>query len=235
MTFDQIMQFLKDHENPDGKKVLMRHGAREPFYGVRIGDLKKVVKKVKKNHKLALRLYATGNSDAMYLAGLIADENRMSKQDLQKWVEDAYWYMLSEVAVADVAAQTPYWNELAREWMQSDREMIACAGWGTYSAAISIRPNEELDLDEIKGLLDVVERSIHSAANRVRYDMNHFVICVGSYIPELSDEARRAAEAIGKVSVDMGGTACKVPFAPQYIAKVIERGNLGKKRSRARC
>ena len=100
---------------------------------------------------------------------------------------------------------------------------------------MSTRPNEELDFEEIKGLLDVVERSIHTAPNRVRYDMNHFVICAGSYIPELSEKARRVAEAIGKVSVDMGGTACKVPSAPDYISKVIERGNLGKKRTSARC
>jgi 3-methyladenine DNA glycosylase AlkD len=235
MTFDEIMQFLREHGNPEAKKVLMRHGARDPFYGVRIGDLKKVVKKVNKNHELAMQLYATGNSDAMYLAGLIADETRMSKQHLQSWVRDAYWYMLSEVAVADVAAETPFWNELAREWMDSGEEMIACAGWGTYSSAISTRPNRELDFQEIRDLLDLVERRIHSAPNRVRYGMNHFVICVGSYIPGLSDEARRVAEALGKVSVDMGGTACKVPFAPQYITKVIERGNLGKKRPSARC
>jgi 3-methyladenine DNA glycosylase AlkD len=235
MTFDEIMDFLKDHENPNGKKVLMRHGARDPFYGVRIGDLKKVVKKVQKNHELALKLYATGNSDAMYLAGLIADETRMSKQILREWVKDAYWYMLSEVTVADVAAETPYWNELSKEWMESEQEMIACAGWATYSAAVSIRPNEELDLEEISGLLKKVERSIHGAPNRVRYDMNHFVICVGSYIPDLSAEARKVAETIGKVSVDMGGTACKVPFAPEYISRVIERGNLGKKRTNARC
>jgi hypothetical protein len=46
MTFDEIMRFLEDHENPNGKKVLMRHGARDPFYGVRIGDLKKSEKGV---------------------------------------------------------------------------------------------------------------------------------------------------------------------------------------------
>ena len=235
MSFNEIMQFLKNHENPNGKKVLMRHGARDPFYGVRIGDLKKVVKKVKKNHELAMRLYATGNSDAMYLAGLIADESRMSKQDLKDWVKDAYWYMLSEVAVADVAAQTPYWNELSKEWMGSGQEMIVCAGWATYSAAISMRPNDELDFVEISELLDRVEGSIHSAPNRVRYDMNHFVICAGSYIPELSDKASRIAESIGRVSVDMGGTACKVPYAPEYIARVVDRGNLGKKRATPRC
>ncbi len=76
----------------------------------------------------------------------------------------------------------------------------------TRSAAISIRPSEELDLDEIEELIDVAEGSVYSAPNRVHYDMNHFVICAGSYIPELSEKARRVAESIGKVSVDMGGT-----------------------------
>lgn len=42
-------------------------------------------------------------------------------------------------------------------------------------------------------------------------------------------------EKIGKVHVDMGGTACKVPLATEYIQKVIARGNLGKKRKVARC
>ena len=42
MTSEEIMQFLKEHENPDAKTVLMRHGARDPFYGVRY-DMTKVI------------------------------------------------------------------------------------------------------------------------------------------------------------------------------------------------
>jgi hypothetical protein len=65
--------------------------------------------------------------------------------------------------------------------------------------------------------------------------MNGFVIAVGSYVPALTDLAIRTAETIGEVSVDMGGTACKVPFAPDYIEKVRQRGTLGKKRKTAKC
>ena len=46
---------------------------------------------------------------------------------------------------------------------------------------------------------------------------------------------REAAESIGKVDVDMGGTSCKVPFAPEYIDKVVKMGRLGKKRKQVRC
>ena len=45
----------------------------------------------------------------------------------------------------------------------------------------------------------------------------------------------RTATKIGKVSVDKGDTACKVPFAPEYIEKARKRGTIGKKRKSAKC
>ncbi len=43
------------------------------------------------------------------------------------------------------------------------------------------------------------------------------------------------ASKIGKVHVDVGDTACKIPPAGAYIQKVIDKGNLGKKKKQARC
>jgi len=85
MTTTQILKELKSFGNKDTKKVLVKHGAREPFYGVRVQDLKKIMKKIKKDHELSIELFATGNSDAMYLAGLIADEDKITKKDLRRW------------------------------------------------------------------------------------------------------------------------------------------------------
>src|SRR4030095_12833261 len=89
MNVAEVMKELKSMGSESIKKVLVQHGAVEPFYGVRIGDMKKIVKKVKKDHQLALDLYDTGISDAMYLAGLIVDDEKMTKKDLQKWIEGA--------------------------------------------------------------------------------------------------------------------------------------------------
>ncbi len=69
----------------------------------------------------------------------------------------------------------------------------------------------------------------------VRYQMNGFVIAVGCYVKPLSKNAIEAATKIGPVTVDMGDTACKVPFAPDYIRKVEERGTVGKKRKTVKC
>jgi hypothetical protein len=84
-------------------------------------------------------------------------------------------------------------------------------------------------------LLDRAEKNVHKAQNRVRYTMNGFIIGVGCYIKELSEKASVIGARIGKVNVEMGGTACKVPLATDYIKKVVDRGSLGKKRKQARC
>jgi hypothetical protein len=54
-------------------------------------------------------------------------------------------------------------------------------------------------------------------------------------VATLTDRALEAADRIGLVKVDMGGTACKVPGARQSIEKVRAAGKLGKKRKTARC
>ena len=235
MTADEVMAELKSLGTEQTKKTHMRHGAREPLFGVKIEDLKKIHKRVGTNHQLALDLYATGNSDAMYLAAFLADDEKMTKADLKKWVKAAYWSWLCDFAVPWVAAESKHGFALAREWIGSKTPTTASAGWGTFSSLVSLKPDEELDLDELAGLLDRVRTTIHDQPDRVRYVMNSFVIAVGSYVRALTDAAVAAGKEIGTVDVDMGDTACKVPFAPDYIRKAIARGTLTRKRKSARC
>ena len=235
MTKDDVMAELETMGSEQTKKVLTRHGAREPFFGVKVADLKKIVKKTKKNHELSLELYETGNSDAMYLAGLIADESRITREQLNDWAHKAYWYMISDYTVAWIAAESPHGWDLALEWIESNNEFVASAGWSTLSSHLSLRNDDELDKEKLLSLLDRVRKTIHEAPNRVRYTMNNFVIAMGSFVPDFTDKAKKSGELIGKVSVDMGGTACKVPFSPEYIKKVEDKGKLGQKKKIARC
>ncbi len=234
MTTQEIMSQLEAMGNESTKKTLMKHGAREPFFGVKVEDLKKIVKIVKKDYKLSLELYATGNSDAMYLAGLIADEKKMTKDDLNNWVKGAYWYYISEFTVPWVAAESAYGIELANEWLNSKEETIVAAAWGTFAYTLSVKNDDEIDFDLFYSLLEKVEKEIHQSQNRVKYVMNNFVISIGSYYKPLAEKAMQVAAKIGKVSVDMGGTACKVPLATEYIEKTVQRTQF-KKRKSARC
>ena len=235
MTTKEILKELENYGDERTKNTLMTHGAKEPLFGVKVADLKKILKTTKKNHDLAIELYNTGNSDAMYLAGLMADEKQMTKKQLIDWVEKAYWSYLSEYTVPWVAAETEFGFELGMEWINSDDEGIASAGWSTLAYYSAVNEDEKLDIKAYEKLLERVQREIHGSQNRVKYTMNGFVVSIGTYIMELTQKAIEVAENIGTVQVDMNGTACKVPFAKDYIQKVIDKKRIGNKRKTARC
>jgi len=235
MTAAEIVKQLKPLGEDAYKKVLLNHGVKEPVFGVKIEDLKKFQKQIKKDYRLALELYDTGVYDAMYLAGLIADDLKMTKRDLQAWVAKANCASVSEYTVPWVAAESMYGRELALEWIDSKKESVASSGWATLSGLVAIKEDAELDLAELKQLLQRVQKSIHQQPNRVRSSMNAFVIAVGSYVPALTALALQAGAKIGPVTVDVDGTACKVPYAPDYIQKVQKRGAIGKKRKTTKC
>lgn len=235
MTKEEVLKELESYGDEKTKAIFLKHGAREPYFGVKVQDLKKIQKKIKKDHDLSIELFATGNSDAMYLAGLIADENKITKEDLNRWADEAYWYMISEYTVAWIASESPHGLELGLDWIESPEERIASAGWATLSYHASLKPDDDLEMDLYLKLLDRVARNVHNSANRVRYTMNGFVIATGTYVQHLTRQAIATAQTIGKVDVIQGGAGCKVPLATAYLQKVIDKGKVGKKRKTARC
>ena len=235
MTAEEILAEIKPLGSDSYKRVMVKHGVKEPFYGVKIGDMQKIVKRIKKDYQLALDLYDTGVYDAMYLAGLIADDERMTRADLQHWVDRAYCRGLSEATVPWVTAGSTHGWQLGSEWIDAERPLTAVSGWATLGSLVSVKPDTQLDLAALTGLLQRVKGTIHQETDLVRYQMNSFVIAVGCYVQPLSGLAISVAEEIGPVMADLGNTSCQVPFAPDYIRKVQERGAIGKKRKTAKC
>ncbi len=234
-TVKQVMSALKKKGSAQTRKTFARHGSPENMFGVKIADLKVIAKQIKGNQALAMELYETGNTDAMYLAGIVADGKAMSKKELNDWCRIANWPMIAEYSVPGVAHENPHARALAVKWIKSKKDHIAAAGWNTYSGLVATQPDSELDLEEIKLLLQQIAASIHECGERAKYTMNGFVISVGGYVKPLAAKAKSTARQIGKVSVEMGETACKVPLATDYIAKMESRGNAYKKRKTIKC
>jgi len=235
MTAEEIVRQLDPLGKDTYKKVLVNHGIKEPLFGVKIEDLIKIQQTIKKDHRLALELYETGIYDAMYLAGLIADDLKMTERDLQHWVAKAPCAAVSEFTVPWVAAESRHGRELALEWSESKQEGVATSGWATLSGLVAIKDDAELDQPELKQLLHRVQKTIHQQPNRVRSVMNGFVIAVGRFVKALTDVALQVGAKIGPPAVDMGGTECKVPYAPDHIQRVLIRGTIGKKRKTTKC
>jgi 3-methyladenine DNA glycosylase AlkD len=237
MILDQVMSALAAKGSESTKRTFLRHGAKEPFFGVKVGEMKLIVKnlKLKGEQALALQLYATGNSDAQYLAGMIANGTQMTRAQLQQWADTAAWDMISGTTVPWVAAEHPNGFALALQWIDSPKEHLRRAGWTTLSALAATVADEQLPIKELARLLDRVARSLSAAPDGVRYVMNGFVIASGTYIAALGKPAIATARKLGRVEVDLGDTACQVPDAESSIIKSRRGAPVAPKRKTVRC
>ena len=130
--------------------------------------------------------------------------------------------MIFEYVVPWVAIENPHFRALALHWIDlKKKEHVASAGWCTYAGLLATQADEELDLAEIEQLLTRIVKEIGAAQNRVRYNMNGFVIAAGAYVKPLLKQAEAVALKMGLVSVDMGETACKVRLAVISLIKVV--------------
>jgi 3-methyladenine DNA glycosylase AlkD len=244
-TTQSVLDELKSRGNETYRKTYARHGIPlDRTYGVSNADLKTLAKSIAKPLKkspaelqaLALDLYDTGNMDAMYLAGILADGRLMSRKQLQHWAENSHaMSMIAEHTIPWVAVESAHAHHMATEWIASKRDFIASSGWRTYAGMLVTTPDSALDLAEIERLLALVEKKILTVEGRHRYTMNGFVISVGSYVTPLLPLAKATAARIGEVSVEMGDTACEVPLASAYIEKMEASGKQGVKRKTIRC
>ncbi|CAM2010460.1 DNA alkylation repair protein [Acanthopleuribacter pedis] len=234
-TLETVMAELEAKSNEDALRIYRNQGYEGEAFGVRVGELKKMVKGIKKDQDLVRALFDTGNADAQYLAGLAADPKTFTEQDLDAWADRAFWFWISEYSVAGVAAESGNGWDVALRWIEDDRDHVSAAGWATLTHCLSITPDDQLDFATLETLLTRVGDTIHDCPNRTRYAMNGFVLGAAAFTIPLLEQAKTVAAKIGKVNVDMGKTQCKVHLATTYIAKLEEKNRLGRKKKTARC
>ncbi len=235
MNAEAVMQELEGLGKERLKKMYMSNGAHEPLFGVATGEMKPMYRKIKKNQPLAEQLYATGNYDAMYFAGVIADPQAMTEADFERWIGQAYFYMLSDYVVAVTLSETDIAQEVADKWIASGEELKMSAGWSCYCWLLGNRPDSEFSESKIADMLKHVEQSIHTSPERTKYAMNYFIYTVGVSYRPLHELAVATAEAVGLVEIPQDKKKSKFLNASENIQKALNRGQLGFKRKYARC
>jgi hypothetical protein len=235
MDLETVMQELAALGKERLKKTYMSNGAHEPLFGVATGAMKPLAKKIKIDQPLAEQLYATGNYDAMYFAGVIAAPKAMTEADFERWIDGAYCYMLSDWVVSVTLAEADIAQAVADKWIASGDDLKMSAGWSCYCWLLGSRPDAEFRAAKLAGMLDQVERTIHAAPDRTKSSMNNFIYTVGvSYVP-LHAKAVETARAVGPVEIGRGNTTKQLTPATETIQKALERGQLGFKRKHVRC
>lgn len=214
------MRTLESLGSEPTRKTYQRHGAAGPMYGVRFGDLFKLMKRIDVDHALARELWATGNVDARNLAMKIADPAAFTPAELDGWAVENPLRMCV-LYIATLAAEGPHARVKMREWLGSSDEVLRATGW-TLLARLSDL-DESFPEAELLRQVAAIETSIHAAPNEVRAAMNRALIAMGGRSAAMRKAATAAARRIGEVTVDHGDTACKTPEAVTTIDKMWAR------------
>ncbi|MGY3189670.1 DNA alkylation repair protein [Lysinibacillus sp. TE18511] len=235
MDFKTVMQELESLGKERTKKMYISNGAHEPLFGVATGAMKPIAKKIKINQSLAEELYATGNYDAMYFAGIIADPKAMTEPDFDRWIDEAYFYMLSDYVVAVTLSESAIAQDVADKWIASGDELRMSAGWSCYCWLLGNRKDNEFSESKISNMLDIVKNSIHNSPERTKSAMNNFLYTVGlSYLP-LHEKAVETAKEVGIVEVKRDKKKTSFLNAYESIQKEMDKGRIGFKRKYVRC
>ncbi|MCM3766063.1 DNA alkylation repair protein [Neobacillus niacini] len=235
MDFETVMRELEALGKERTKKMYISNGAHEPVFGVATGAMKPIAKKIKINQSLAEELYATGNYDAMYFAGIIADPKAMTESDYDRWMDAAYFYMLSDYVVAVTLSESDIAQEVADKWIASGDELRMSAGWSCYCWLLGNRKDHEFSETKISNMLDLVKNTIHDSPERTKSAMNNFLYTVGTSFMPMHEKAVDTTKEVGLVEVKREKKKSSYLNAYESIQKEVDKGRIGFKRKYVRC
>jgi 3-methyladenine DNA glycosylase AlkD len=84
MTVNEILAQLESLGDDARRAHNTKAGAPDNQFGVKLGDIRAIAKKIKTDHEVALDLWDTGNVEAQLLATLIIKPKSLSPDEVAK-------------------------------------------------------------------------------------------------------------------------------------------------------
>ncbi|RYZ99259.1 MAG: DNA alkylation repair protein, partial [Sphingobacteriaceae bacterium] len=217
MTVDEILTKLKALGNEKLRAFNKKRGAHDNQFGVKLGDIRTLTKKIKTNNELAKALWETCNMEARLLATLIIDPKTLSMDEIDSMVRSERIPQVADWLNAYVVKEYPDKEQLRQQWMHTDDHMAARAGWSLTSGRIARSP-EGLD---IPALLDRIESEMSGAAPEVQWTMNTALAQIGINHPVYRKRAINIGEQLGIYRDYPVSKGCTSPFAPIWINEMV--------------
>jgi 3-methyladenine DNA glycosylase AlkD len=218
MNLNEAMQELEALGSEQTRKTWHRHGAAEPMFGVKFGDLARLQKRIKVNQSLAAELWKTENHDARLLACMVADASVITEKELKVLASTVKDSTTAE-ALANLASRTPLAAKIREAWL-ADPKLLR-AGWSMVGHCA--KDGASLDEATSLGYIKRIEAEIHKAENWTRRTMMYALIGLGARSAATRKAAEDAVRRIGSVAFDPGNTACEFPDGAAYIVRIWER------------
>ena len=195
MTLDEVLDSLKSQANPDNVAGMARFGINPTnTLGISIPTLRKLAKKIGKDHDIAQELWATGIHEARVLAGFVDDPKRVTESQMEAWVADFDSWDVCDQVCAGLFDATPHAWVKATEWTARSEEFVKRAGF-VLMAALAVHDKKAADA-AFKAFLPLIVREANDDRNFVRKAVNWALRGIGKRNAALNKAAIQTAREI---------------------------------------
>jgi len=193
-------------------------------FGVAMGDIRALAKKLKTDHELALRLWKTGNIDAQLLAILLMKPKSLSAAELDTMVRAARFAWVADWFNAYIVKEQPpeYKESLRIQWMEDEDGWAARAGWNLTASRIN-KGGKDIEGLDLPGLLDRIESELADAPPETQWTMNNTLMAIGIQHSKHRNRAIEIGEKIGLYKDWPMSKGCIPPYAPTAITELVKR------------
>jgi len=220
MNIKEILAQFKSLGDEARRAHNTKTGAPDNQFGVKLGDIRALAKKLKTNHELALKLWDTGNLEAQLLATLIIKPKLLWADELDKLTRSTTCAQVADWLNAYVVAEHPEKETLRVKWMKAKDRWAARAGWNFTASRINKGLAEDLDLQT---LLDRIEKEMPKAQPEVQWTMNNTLAAIGIHHPAHRQRALAIGEKIGLYRDWPVSKGCTIPYVPVWIEAMLKR------------
>ncbi|HQR06440.1 MAG TPA: DNA alkylation repair protein [Gemmatales bacterium] len=214
-----ILAQLKSKGDAKVRTLNVRNGAGDKQFGVKLGDIRGIAKKIKPNHELGMALWDTRNLEAQLITTLLIKAKDLSAAEMEAMVESVTVVQVFEWLHSYVTKDHPDKESLRQKWMTTNHPMAARAGWRLTAGRVAKNPE---GIDEV-ALLNRIETEMAHADPLVQWTMNMCLAEIGIHFQEHRERAIAIGEKLGIYRDYPCSPGCTSPFAPIWINEMVKR------------
>ena len=194
---NEIINQIKSAGSKASIDGMSRYGINtENAMGVSLPTLRKIAKKIKNDHNLALQLWDSKIHEARILAGIIDNPKEVTEQQLEKWVKDFDSWDLCDQCCSNLFVNTSFAYSKALEWVDRNEEYVKRSGF-VMMACLAQKSKNTSD-KEFEPFLKLIVREAEDERHMVKKAVNWALRQIGKRNLELNEKAVRIAETLLK-------------------------------------
>ena len=195
MQYDDILERLKSLSDAKAVEGMAKYGITpEKAYGVSIPELRRIARKVGKDHGLAQRLWESDIRETQILASMIDEPETVTEDQMGSWVKEFDYWEICDQCCMNLFEKTKFAYRKAAEWSSNDREFIKRAGF-VLMARLAVGDRKADDREFIK-FLPIIKRESTDNRNFVKKAVNWALRQIGKRNLALNEMAIKTANEI---------------------------------------